>query len=156
VSAQHNRFSFCGDMCSIAVPDKSVGSNPFRPAVSSSLILRWTPFSPLVKTIAQSSSSCVFQRFYFSHSAFTTQVGQVCLVYMLSWGFHRYYNICALSFEHSCISTNLFTTRECSCGNVFGRVCLCLCVCLSFCALTFERLDLETSYFGTLEYLQNI
>ena len=41
----------------------------------------------------------------------------------------------------------VITSRVCGRGNVFVMsVCLCVCVCLSVRAITFERVDIETSF----------
>ena len=47
--------------------------------------------------------------------------------------------------------------RRSICGNVVGRICLYLSVCLSvFNSLTFESLDLESSFFCRRVQLPNI
>ena len=60
---------------------------------------------------------------------------------------------CILPFYSCSRSRPVITTRECDCGNTFGRVCLslspyvCLAVCLSCLGSNFLKFDQETSFF---------
>ena len=49
------------------------------------------------------------------------------------------------------------TSRVCYGGNVFVvSVCMCQFVYLSVSAITFEAVDIETSFFGVVVHLDNI
>ena len=53
----------------------------------------------------------------------------------------------------------LATTCKCGRGNIFGLVCVCMPVCLFVCPvldITFESLDLETSFLVCGVHLQHI
>ena len=44
---------------------------------------------------------------------------------------------------------HIFNSHVCGRGNVFVMsvcLCVCVCVCLSVRAITFERVDIETSF----------
>ena len=45
------------------------------------------------------------------------------------------------------LTNGVITSRVCGRGNVFVvSVCLCVCLCVSVWAITFEPVDIETSF----------
>ena len=54
-------------------------------------------------------------------------------------------DLCVLDRDDSNILHVLVTARVCGRGNVFV-VCVCMSVCLSVWAITFEAVDIETSF----------
>ena len=50
-----------------------------------------------------------------------------------------------------------FTSRVSGRGNIFvASVCHCVSVCLSVWVITFEAVDMETSFLGVVVYLNNM
>ena len=99
------------------------------------------------------------RRYYLRVIRCTSQVEPISNNYlgyvMVAISAAKFYPFPPVTSQRQCyvINVYIFTSRVCGRGNVFVVsvcvsvcVCLCVCVCLSVQAITFEPVDIETSF----------